>query len=233
MKYFKIITLLITTIIIFSLNAKSSPSFAQENGQCLCQPLNTNCPEFPDYNNCNANSGPVISGSVGAFTCSCETTENGAEYVNVSTSGETCAQFGNDCSAVNCCDTENMSCQSTSGGDYCLPAPLMATLDSESGDVYAGEGPPPPTICGFEGVIEGVLSFALGFAGLALFLMFIYGGFKWLTAGTNEKAVQQARGTFTWALVGLALIFGAWFILLFIENFTGIEVTVFSIPGCD
>jgi len=96
--------------------------------------------------------------------------------------------------------------------------------------VYAAADP--PTICDLEGVFRGFLQFALGFAGLAVFIMFILSGYKWLTAGTNEKAVQEARQGFTLAVAGLALMFGAWFILLFIKNFTGIEVTIFRIPGC-
>jgi hypothetical protein len=90
----------------------------------------------------------------------------------------------------------------------------------------------PPTICDLESVFSGVLRVALGFAGLAVFVMFILSGYKWLTAGTNEKAVQEARKGFTLAIAGLALIFAAWFILLFIQNFTGIDVTIFRIPGC-
>ena len=90
----------------------------------------------------------------------------------------------------------------------------------------------PPTICDFETVFSGLLGVALGFAGLAVFIVFILSGYKWLTAGTNEKSVQEARKGFTLAIAGLALMFGAWFILLFIQNFTGINVTVFTIPGC-
>lgn len=90
----------------------------------------------------------------------------------------------------------------------------------------------PPTLCALETIFKGLLNVALGFGGLALFIMFIMSGYRWLTAGTNEKAIQQARAGFLYAIVGLALMIGAWFILLFIENFTGIEVTVFKIPGC-
>jgi|SRR3972149_4653583 len=109
---------------------------------------------------------------------------------------------------------------------------LMATGEVTTSDVVGSSTPLPPTICVIERVFGGVLGMALGFVGLAVFLMFIYGGFKWLTAGTNEQNVQQARLTFIYAIAGLALTFGAWFILLFIKNFTGIEVTVFKIPGC-
>ena len=101
------------------------------------------------------------------------------------------------------------------------PAPILAAKGSE-----------PPTICLVETIFSNILVFAISFAGLAAFIMFLYGGFKWLTAGTNEKQVQQARGTYTLAILGLTLTIGAWFILRFVSDFTGIDVTIFTIPGC-
>jgi len=106
---------------------------------------------------------------------------------------------------------------------------VVYSLLAVASPVWAAE---PPTICDIENVLSGILGFALGFAGLAVFIMFILGAYKWLTAGTNEKAVQQARQTFVYAIMGLAFTMGAWFIFLFIERFTGIDVTVFRIPGC-
>src|SRR3989344_1464569 len=61
---------------------------------------------------------------------------------------------------------------------------LMATGEVTTSDVVGSSTPLPPTICVIERVFGGVLGMALGFVGLAVFLMFIYGGFKWLTAGT-------------------------------------------------
>lgn len=98
--------------------------------------------------------------------------------------------------------------------------------------VFALTPDKPPTICAVEGVFKGVLNFAFGFAGLALLVMFIMNGYKWLTAGTNEKGVQEARLGITYSIVGIALMIGAWFALLFIREFTGIDVTVFRIAGC-
>ncbi len=109
--------------------------------------------------------------------------------------------------------------QSKSKASTALVAPAAAAVS-----------PDPPKLCAIEQVMARVLEVALGLAGLAVFLMFIYGGFKWLTAGTDEKAVQQARGTFTMAITGLALAMVAWFILLFVQQFTGIQVTTFDIP---
>lgn len=95
-----------------------------------------------------------------------------------------------------------------------------------------GSGTNPPTVCAVNGVFQSILKVSLGLAGVALFIMVIMNGFKWLTAGTNEKAVQEARLGMTYAMVGLALMIGAWFILRLIEIFTGITVTEFTIPTC-
>jgi len=74
-------------------------------------------------------------------------------------------------------------------------------------------------------VLGGVFSLGL----VAVFVMLLYGGFKYLTAGGNPEANQKAGGVITYAILGLVLMIGAWFILRLIENFTGISVTNFSI----
>lgn len=86
------------------------------------------------------------------------------------------------------------------------------------------------TLKGFENIFSTILSLATTAAGLVCFLMLIIGGFKYLTSGGDPKQAASARGTLTWAVAGLAIIIGAWFILQFIEYFTGVEVTIFEIP---
>jgi len=61
--------------------------------------------------------------------------------------------------------------------------------------------------------------------------MFISGGFKYLTSGGNEKSVASASSTLTMAILGLVGIIASWLILKFIQNFTGVNVTIFQIPG--
>jgi hypothetical protein len=94
--------------------------------------------------------------------------------------------------------------------------------------------PPPvpeaPKLCQLGSVVTSILGVALGLAGLAVFIMFVYGAFRWLTAGANEKVVQEAKGTLTWAVIGLVLMLASFFILQLIYNFTGVDVTVFEIP---
>ena len=88
------------------------------------------------------------------------------------------------------------------------------------------------TVAGFadlEILVEKVLGGVFSLGLIAVFVMLLYGGFKYLTAGGNAEANQKAGAVITYAVLGLVLMIGAWFILRLIENFTGISVTDFSI----
>jgi len=87
------------------------------------------------------------------------------------------------------------------------------------------------TIQGFECIVQVALNLAVRLAGIAVFVMLIIGGFKYLTSGGEPKAKESAQKTITYAILGLALLLGGWLILRFIGEFTGIDVTQFSIPG--
>jgi len=96
-------------------------------------------------------------------------------------------------------------------------------------DQYVTEGDV-VTIQGFECIIQIVLNYAIRLAGIALFIMLIIGGFKYLTSAGDQKVKESAQKTITYAVLGLALLLGGWLILLFIKEFTGIDVTLFEIP---
>lgn len=74
-----------------------------------------------------------------------------------------------------------------------------------------------------------VLSVALQLIGIAMFVMIVVGGFKYLIAGGDAKATESAQSAITNAIIGLVLAIAAWFILLAIEKFTGVKVTQFNI----
>ena len=80
-----------------------------------------------------------------------------------------------------------------------------------------------------ECIFQGLINVALSVGSLAALVMLILGGFKYLTAGGDPKKAQSAANTLTFAVLGVVLMILAWFILLFIENFTGVNVTVFDI----
>jgi len=85
-------------------------------------------------------------------------------------------------------------------------------------------------IQGLECIVKTILNFAVRLAGIALFIMLLVGGFKYLTSGGDPKATESAQKTLTYAILGLALLLGGWIILLFVKEFTGIDVTQFTIP---
>lgn len=96
---------------------------------------------------------------------------------------------------------------------------------------YKGEKEGAATFKSFEAIFENVLTVIFSLAALAAFVMLIIGGFRYLTAAGDPKASEQARGTITWAIVGLLFLIGAWFILSLISEFTGVKnILEFKIP---
>jgi len=78
-------------------------------------------------------------------------------------------------------------------------------------------------------LFQRVVGFALGFAGIALFILIIIGGFKFITSGGDPKAVEGAKKTLTSAIIGLVIILVSYLILVLIKTITGVDVTNFNI----
>lgn len=87
----------------------------------------------------------------------------------------------------------------------------------------------PATIKDLEEIIRNLLHVVVRLAGIVVFVMFLIGGVQYLTSGGNPEETKKATGTLTYAVLGLVLILLAWFILLFVENFTGVKVTEFRL----
>jgi hypothetical protein len=78
-------------------------------------------------------------------------------------------------------------------------------------------------------IFQRVVSYALGFAGIVLFILLITGGFKYITSGGDPKAVEGARNTITYAIIGLIVIVASFLILVLIYNITGVDVRTFRV----
>lgn len=63
-----------------------------------------------------------------------------------------------------------------------------------------------------------IIRTALGLVGTVLFLLNIYAGFLWMTAGGNEEQVAQAKTTIRNATIGLVIVFSAYSITLAVTN---------------
>ena len=87
------------------------------------------------------------------------------------------------------------------------------------------------TIQDFNVVFENIAQIIVYFAGIAFFIMFIRGGFSYLTSGGDPKKTAQATSTLTLAVVGLVGVIISFLIIKLIGDFTGINVTEFNIPS--
>lgn len=79
-------------------------------------------------------------------------------------------------------------------------------------------------------MFKNIIISVVQLAGVALFLMFIIGGYQFLMSGGNPKQLEQAKGTITYAIIGVVVIVSAYLILKLITQFTGVDVTGFNIP---
>ncbi|HTK03147.1 MAG TPA: hypothetical protein VL401_00010 [Alphaproteobacteria bacterium] len=84
-------------------------------------------------------------------------------------------------------------------------------------------------ISDLEGIFKNVVSAALGFAGIVLFILLLSGGFKYITSGGDPKATEGAQKTITYAIIGLVLILVSYLILVLIQRITGVNITEFKV----
>lgn len=86
-----------------------------------------------------------------------------------------------------------------------------------------------PTLGHFEGLFTNIVRAFGALFVFSFFIATIYGGVKLLLSAGDPKAVQAAKGTITYAVLGLALFAISFTILVLIQTFTGINLTTFRI----
>lgn len=85
-----------------------------------------------------------------------------------------------------------------------------------------------------EGVFGNFIGIILSIVGVAVLVMFVIAGYKYLSAGGDKEAASSARNTLTFAIIGLVLAISAWMIINILGNFLGItDIGNFTIclPG--
>lgn len=75
----------------------------------------------------------------------------------------------------------------------------------------------------FLDLVIGIVRFFLAGVAVISVLMFVYGGFVFLTSAGNAEAVKKGKDILFWATVGIVTIIGSWVALQFI--FEGIAGT--------
>jgi len=109
--------------------------------------------------------------------------------------------------------------------------PVFAQTAAWGGKCVDGEQDDVATIQGLECLFANVFLVIIPLIGLAAFVMFLVGAFRWLTSGGDTKHTGQAKQTMTFAVIGIVVALSAFIILNLIANFTGVEkIKEFRIP---
>ena len=76
----------------------------------------------------------------------------------------------------------------------------------------------------FVELISKFITFGFLIGALLFVFMFIIGGVKWIASGGDKNKVEEARGTVTNAIIGLAVLFGLYMIIGLLSSFFGIDL---------
>jgi amino acid transporter len=100
----------------------------------------------------------------------------------------------------------------------CTPEELAAgtcttgivTLDNPLGDIKSPQA-----------LVGQVINSIFGIVGSLALVMFIYGGFLWLTSAGSAEQVKKGKDIFIWAVIGLVVIFSAYSLVRFVIQGVG------------
>lgn len=97
---------------------------------------------------------------------------------------------------------------------FLLASPVYAQQLDEWGECVV-DGV--PTLKCLEVVFGNILTMSSAFIVLVLFMMFVIGGFRYLTSFGNAEKVKKAQGTLRYALIGFVIFVSAYLILNIID----------------
>lgn len=82
----------------------------------------------------------------------------------------------------------------------------------------------PGTFTDLGTIITFVLPVVITLSGLAAFAFLLLGGVKYLTSGGDDKAIGEARKIITNAILGLLIVFVAYWVIKILETVLGLEI---------
>lgn len=68
---------------------------------------------------------------------------------------------------------------------------------------------------------ERVVKPVLGIIGSIALIMFVYGGFMWLTSGGSPDKIKTGRDVFMWSSIGIVVILSSYVLLKFVFDALG------------
>jgi hypothetical protein len=65
----------------------------------------------------------------------------------------------------------------------------------------------------FTDIAGTIIKGLMGIIGSLTLLMFVWGGFQWLTSAGNAEKVEAGSKTMIWAVIGVLLVFSSYFLI--------------------
>jgi hypothetical protein len=87
----------------------------------------------------------------------------------------------------------------------------------------AGLGPDPANLSDLEKLFGRIIAISVAGAFIAMFVVLVTAGIKFLTSGGEPKAIASARDAAVWALLGLLFLIIAWLVIQLIAAITGVN----------
>ncbi len=79
-------------------------------------------------------------------------------------------------------------------------------------------------------VVSGLIRLILMIAAIVFFFMLVMGGIKWIMSEGDKTKLDTARQQITNALIGLAVIFVAWAIIVLVNQLFDIDLMSLDLP---
>ena len=101
-------------------------------------------------------------------------------------------------------------------------SPNTVSKDPVLGGIQAVEEPLGLPSTDIRTIIANIIRVGLGFIGIVLVVLVMYGGFLWMTAGGNSDQIDKAKNVLKNAVIGLVIVLSAYSIVLFVMRVLGI-----------
>lgn len=88
---------------------------------------------------------------------------------------------------------------------------------------------PVPGLFEFQNLIGDFIKISVGLAFMAVTVIIVVSGIRWMTSGGDQKKVAGAQAAITWAVGGIGFLVLAWIVLLIIQAVTGAQLTKFDL----
>lgn len=82
----------------------------------------------------------------------------------------------------------------------------------------------------FGSYVSVIVQILLTLAVIIAVIYLIYGGIKWILSGGDKAKVEAARNTIIGGIIGLVLVFLAYFIISVVANLFGVNIANLSLP---